>query len=218
MRTYHVLLRYPKTTLSFSTYVGQGGRLLSFHAKNEKKNLTNPIFYGIIIYRLCWQVAKPRRLATKTTFKGKAVMVLKTKTYFPKADKEIKWYVVDAEGQVLGRLASRIAQVLRGKHHPRFTPHADLGFRVAVINAEKVVVTGNKAAQKTYFRHSGYPGGDKHRTFDEQMAVKPAFIISNAVKGMLPKNHLGRQLMKGLKVYAGPNHPHQAQAPEVLPV
>ncbi len=143
-------------------------------------------------------------------------MVLKTKTYFPKADKEIKWYVADADGQVLGRLASRLAQVLRGKHHPRFTPHADLGFRIAVINAEKVVVTGNKREQKSYFRHSGYPGGDKYRTFDEQMAVKPEFIITNAVKGMLPKNSLGRQLMKGLKVYAGPNHPHQAQEPEVL--
>lgn len=143
-------------------------------------------------------------------------MVLKTKTYFPKADKEIKWYVVDAEGQVLGRLASRIAQVLRGKHDARFTPHADLGFRVAVVNAEKVVVTGNKTAQKIYFRHSGYPGGDKYRTFEEQLAVKPEFIISAAVRGMLPKNHLGRQLMKGLKVYTGATHPHQAQAPEVL--
>ena len=143
-------------------------------------------------------------------------MILKTKTYFPKTEKDIRWYVVDAEGQVLGRLASRIAQVLRGKNDPRFTPHADLGFRVAVVNAEKVHVTGNKREQKTYFRHSGYPGGDKYRTFDEQMARKPEAIIRNAVKGMLPKNHLGRQLMKGLKVYAGPTHPHQAQEPEVL--
>ena len=143
-------------------------------------------------------------------------MKLKTKTYFPKSDKDIKWYVVDAEGQVLGRLASQIAQVLRGKHNPRFTPHADLGFRVAVVNAEKVVVTGNKREQKTYFRHSGYPGGDKYRTFNEQMNLKPETIITNAVKGMLPKSSLGRQLMKGLKVYAGPSHPHQAQEPEVL--
>ena len=143
-------------------------------------------------------------------------MVLKTKTYFPKADKDIKWYVVDADGQVLGRLASQIAQVLRGKHDPRFTPHADLGFRVAVVNAEKVVVTGNKREQKTYFRHSGYPGGDKYRTFNEQMNLKPETIITNAVKGMLPKSCLGRQLMKGLKVYAGPSHPHQAQEPEAL--
>ena len=143
-------------------------------------------------------------------------MVLKTKTYFPKDDKDIRWYVVDAEGQILGRLASGIAQVLRGKHDPRFTPHADLGFRVAVVNAEKLIVTGNKRDQKTYFRHSGYPGGDKYRTFNEQMNLKPESIISNAVKGMLPKNHLGRQLMKGLKVYTGPSHPHQAQEPEVL--
>jgi len=143
-------------------------------------------------------------------------MVLKTKTYFPKADKEIKWYVVDAEGQVLGRLASRIAQVLRGKTDPRFTPHADLGMRVAVINAEKVHLTGNKRQQKTYFRHSGYPGGDKYRTLDEQMSLKPEVVLMNAVKGMLPKNRLGRQLMRGLKVYRGSSHPHQAQAPEVL--
>ena len=143
-------------------------------------------------------------------------MVLKTKTYFPKADKDIKWYVVDAEGQVLGRLASRIAHVLRGKNDPRFTPHADLGFRVAVVNAEKVQVTGNKREQKTYFRHSGYPGGDKYRTFNKQMELKPEAIITDAVKGMLPKNSLGRQLMKGLKVYKGPSHPHQAQEPEVL--
>ncbi len=143
-------------------------------------------------------------------------MVLKTKTYFPKSDKEIKWYLVDAEGQVLGRLASRVAQILRGKHDPSFTPHADLGYRVAVINAEKVVVTGNKAEQKTYFRHSGYPGGDRYRTFNEQMARSPEFIITSAVKGMVPKNHLGAKLMKGLKVYKGPNHPHQAQEPEIL--
>lgn len=143
-------------------------------------------------------------------------MSLRTKTYFPNAEKEIKWYVVDAEGQVLGRLASRIAQVLRGKNDPRFTPHADLGFRVAVVNAEKVVVTGNKREQKTYFRHSGYPGGDKYRTFEEQMNRKPEVILTNAVQGMLPKNHRGRQLMKGLRVYTGPTHPHQAQQPEVL--
>ena len=143
-------------------------------------------------------------------------MVLKKKTYFPKTDKDIRWFVVDAEGQTLGRLASRIAHVLRGKNDPRFTPHADLGFRVAVVNAEKVHVTGKKREQKVYFRHSGYPGGDKYRTFDEQMDLKPEVIIKDAVRGMLPKNHLGRQLMKGLRVYAGPSHPHQAQEPEVL--
>ncbi len=143
-------------------------------------------------------------------------MVLKTKTYFPKSEKQIKWYIVDADGQVLGRLASRIAQVLRGKHDPSFTPHADLGYRVAVINAEKVVVTGNKAEQKTYFRHSGYPGGDRYRTYNEQMERNPEYIITSAVKGMVPKNSLGAKLMNGLKVYTGTNHPHQAQEPEVL--
>lgn len=143
-------------------------------------------------------------------------MVLKKKTYFPKTDKDIRWFVVDADGQTLGRLASRIAHVLRGKNDPRFTPHADLGFRVAVVNAEKVHVTGKKREQKVYFRHSGYPGGDKYRTFDEQMNLKPEVIIKDAVRGMLPKNHLGRQLMKGLRVYTGPSHPHQAQEPEVL--
>ena len=143
-------------------------------------------------------------------------MVLKKKTYFPKTDKDIRWFVVDAEGQTLGRLASRIAHVLRGKNDPRFTPHADLGFRVAVVNAEKVHVTGKKREQKVYFRHSGYPGGDKYRTFDEQMNLKPEVIIKDAVRGMLPKNSLGRQLMKGLKIYTGPSHPHQAQEPEVL--
>ncbi|RKU24793.1 50S ribosomal protein L13 [Candidatus Poribacteria bacterium] len=143
-------------------------------------------------------------------------MVLKKKTYFPKTDKDIRWFVVDAEGQTLGRLASRIAHVLRGKNDPRFTPHADLGFRVAVVNAEKVHVTGKKREQKVYFRHSGYPGGDRYRTFDEQMNLKPEIIIKDAVRGMLPKNHLGRQLMKGLRVYTGPSHPHQAQEPEVL--
>ena len=149
-------------------------------------------------------------------------MGLRMQTYFPKSDavsdEDVRWYIVDAGGKVLGRLATQIAAVLRGKHHPTFTPHADLGFRVAVINADKVVVTGNKAEQKTYFRHSGYPGGDKFRTFNEQMELNPEVIIRRAVKGMLPKNSLGDKLIKKLKVYSGPNHPHQAQQPQVLDV
>lgn len=149
-------------------------------------------------------------------------MGLRMQTYFPKSDavsdEDVRWYIVDAGGKVLGRLATQIAAVLRGKHHPTFTPHADLGFRVAVINADKVVVTGNKAEQKTYFRHSGYPGGDKFRTFNEQMQLNPEVIIRRAVKGMLPKNRLGDKLIKKLKVYSGPNHPHQAQQPQVLDV
>ncbi|MCZ6677253.1 MAG: 50S ribosomal protein L13 [Candidatus Poribacteria bacterium] len=138
------------------------------------------------------------------------------RTYFAGSDSEIKWYVVDANEKVLGRLATQIAMVLRGKHRPTFTPHTDMGYRVAVINAEKVIVTGNKATQKTYFRYSGYPGGGKFRTFEEQMQKKPEEILRHAVKGMLPKNRLGRKLIKKLKIYTGPNHPHQAQQPEVL--
>ena len=145
-------------------------------------------------------------------------IMLSMKTSFVGSDTDIKWCVVDANGKVLGRLATQIAMVLRGKHHPTFTPHADMGYRVAVINAEKVVVTGNKATDKTYFRYSGYPGGGKVRTFEEQMQRKPEEILRHAVKGMLPKNRLGRKLIKKLKIYVGPNHPHQAQRPEVLEV
>ena len=145
-------------------------------------------------------------------------IMLSMKTSFVGSDTDIKWCVVDANGKVLGRLATQIAMMLRGKHHPSFTPHADMGYRVAVINAEKVVVTGNKATDKTYFRYSGYPGGAKVRTFEEQMQKKPEDILRHAVKGMLPKNRLGRKLIKKLKIYVGPNHPHQAQSPEVLDV
>jgi large subunit ribosomal protein L13 len=138
------------------------------------------------------------------------------RTSFAGPDTEIKWHVVDANGKVLGRLATQIAMVLRGKHRPNFTPHADMGHRVAVVNAEKIIVTGNKAKQKTYFRYSGYPGGAKFRTFEEQMQKKPEEILRHAVKGMLPKNRLGRKLIKKLKIHVGPNHPHQAQQPEAL--
>jgi large subunit ribosomal protein L13 len=138
------------------------------------------------------------------------------KTYVAGPASEIEWYVVDASGKVLGRLATQIAMLLRGKHRPTFTPHADMGHRVAVINAEKIRVTGKKETQKTYFSYSGYPGGAKFRTFREQMRKKPEEIIRHAVKGMLPKNRLGDKLVKKLKIYVGPNHPHQAQRPKVL--
>lgn len=145
--------------------------------------------------------------------------MLQTKTFFAKSHtRDIKWYVVDANGKVLGRLATQIATVLRGKHRPTFTPYADMGYRVAVINADKIVVTGKKAEQKTYFRHSGYPGSYKLRTFEEQMERDSRAVIRHAVKGMLPKNRLGRKLISRLRVYAGPEHPHQAQEPEVLEV
>ena len=139
------------------------------------------------------------------------------KTYTAKAqDVERKWYVVDAQGKTLGRLATQIATILRGKHKPIFTPHVDCGDFVIVINAEKVVVTGQKLDQKKYYRHSGYPGGLSEITLRDQLKKFPERAIEAAVKGMLPKNKLGRQMFKKLKVYAGPNHPHAAQQPEPL--
>ncbi|MDO5015394.1 MAG: 50S ribosomal protein L13 [Eubacteriales bacterium] len=138
-------------------------------------------------------------------------------TYMAKAETvERKWYVVDAEDQVLGRLASQIAAILRGKHKPEYTPFVDTGDYVIVINADKVRVTGNKAAQKTYWRHSGYMGGLKLTPYEEMLEKHPERIIESAVKGMLPHNSLGRQMFRKLKVYAGPEHPHAAQQPEVL--
>ena len=127
-----------------------------------------------------------------------------------------KWYVVDAEGQTLGRLASEVAKVLRGKNKPIFTPHIDTGDYVIVINAEKVVVTGKKLDQKVYYHHSDYVGGMKETTLREKIAKKPEEVVELAVKGMLPKGPLGRQMYKKLFVYAGPEHKHAAQKPEVL--
>lgn len=141
------------------------------------------------------------------------------KTPLPTQDTlEHKWYVVDAADQRLGRLATEIATILRGKNKPTFTPHLDTGDFVIVVNAEKVAVTGKKRAQKVYRRHSGRPGGMKLETFDQLQARIPERIIEQAVKGMLPKNSLGRKLFTKLKVYAGPDHPHQAQQPEVLTI
>lgn len=127
-----------------------------------------------------------------------------------------KWYLVDARDQVLGRLASGIARVIRGKHKAIFTPNMDTGDFVVVINADKVKLTGKREMLKQYTRHSGYPGGQKVTSFQQMMEKKPEFIVQNAVKGMLPKNRLGRQLIKKLKVYKGEEHPHQAQKPELL--
>lgn len=129
---------------------------------------------------------------------------------------ERKWYVVDAEGKTLGRLASEVAKVLRGKHKPIFTPHIDTGDYVIVVNAEKVKVTGKKLDQKIYYHHSGYVGGMKETTLKKMLADKPERVIELAVKGMLPKGPLGRQMYKKLFVYAGPEHKHEAQKPEVL--
>lgn len=131
---------------------------------------------------------------------------------------ERKWYVVDAEGKTLGRLASEVANVLRGKNKPTYTPHIDTGDYVIVVNAEKIQVTGKKLDQKIYYHHSEYVGGMKEATLREMMQKKPEFVITHAVKGMLPKGSLGRQMLKKLHVYAGPEHNHVAQKPETLDI
>ncbi len=133
-------------------------------------------------------------------------------------DRDRRWYVVDAEGKTLGRLSTQIADVLRGKRKPTYTPHVDTGDFVVVINAEKVSVTGNKRTEKLYHRHSGYPGGLRTRTFEEMIERKPEDVIRLAVKGMLPRNRLSRRQITKLKIYAGPEHPHAAQSPEVLEI
>ena len=139
------------------------------------------------------------------------------KTYMANPDKiERKWYVVDAEGATLGRLASEIAKVLRGKNKPEYTPHIDTGDYVIVVNAEKVKVTGKKLQQKVYYNHSDYVGGMRETTLTELLAKKPEKVIELAVKGMLPKGPMGRDMIKKLHVYAGPEHANQAQKPEVL--
>ena len=131
---------------------------------------------------------------------------------------ERKWYVVDAEGKTLGRLASEVANVLRGKNKPTYTPHIDTGDYVIVVNAEKIQVTGKKLDQKIYYHHSEYVGGMKEATLREMMQKKPEFVITHAVKGMLPKGPLGRQMLKKLHVYAGQEHNHAAQKPETLDI
>ncbi|MFH1571469.1 MAG: 50S ribosomal protein L13 [Gemmatimonadota bacterium] len=139
------------------------------------------------------------------------------RTYSPKAAEiDRRWYVVDADGKTLGRLATQIASVLRGKHKPTWTPHMDMGDHVVVVNAEKVRVTGRKAEQKTYYRYTGYPGGIRSTTYAEMLADHPERILQKAVWGMLPHNVLGRQMYKKLRVYAGPEHRHAAQQPEPL--
>ncbi len=135
-----------------------------------------------------------------------------------KSDMEEKWWLVDAQSKVLGRMASEIAQVLRGKNKPIFTPHVDTGDFVIVINADKVRFTGKKLKDKVYYHHSGYIGGIKSITAEKLMQKDPTEVVHKAVKGMLPKNRLGRKLIKKLKVYAGGEHPHQAQHPEILDI
>ena len=139
------------------------------------------------------------------------------RTYTPKpADITRAWHVVDADGLVLGRLATEVAAILRGKHKPTFAPHMDTGDHVVIINADKVVLTSGKAEKKKLFRHSGFPGGIKEQTYADRLAKKPAEAVRGTISGMLPHNRLGRAQLKKLKVYAGPTHPHQAQSPQVL--
>ena len=139
------------------------------------------------------------------------------KTYVPKTDEiERRWWIVDAVDQPLGRLATRVASILRGKHKPMFTPHLDTGDHVVVINASQVMLTGKKADQKEYFRHSGYMGGERFIPFKRMLATHPDRVIEMAVKGMMPKNALGKNMTKKLKVYGGAEHPHQGQKPEPL--
>jgi len=140
-----------------------------------------------------------------------------SRTYSPKAGEvERRWYIVDAEGQTLGRLSTKNARVLTGKHKPRYAPHIDTGDFVVVVNAEKTVLTGNKEQDKMYYRHSTYPGGLKEENAARLRQRKPAMLIEKSVWGMLPKNKMGRAQLKKLKVYAGPDHPHAAQQPESL--
>jgi large subunit ribosomal protein L13 len=141
------------------------------------------------------------------------------KTYVPTpADRERNWLVVDAAGKTLGRLATQVADQLRGKRKPEYTPHVDVGDFVIVINAEKIAVTGNKRAAKRYYRHSGYPGGLRSRTLQEMLERRPEEVIRRAVRGMMPRNRLARKQLTKLKVYAGPDHPHAAQKPQPLEI
>ena len=139
------------------------------------------------------------------------------RTYTPSANEiERDWYVVDAEGLTLGRMATEVARILRGKHKPTFTPHLDTGDHVIIVNADKVVLSSGKAEAKMVYRHTGYPGGLKSATYADLLDTKPADAVRRTVKGMLPKNRLGNQMLRKLKVYAGPTHPHDAQNPKPL--
>jgi large subunit ribosomal protein L13 len=145
--------------------------------------------------------------------------VARVPTYSPKASEiQRAWYVVDADGLVLGRMATEVARVLRGKHKPGFAPHLDTGDHVVIVNADKVVLTAGKAERKTVYRHSGYPGGLKAETFAHLLERRPEEAVRRTIRGMLPKNRLGRQMLTKLKVYASPTHPHAAQQPQPLDV
>jgi len=145
-------------------------------------------------------------------------LVDKSTHFFRDSDIPQKWFLVDANGKTLGRIASQVARLLRGKHKPQFTPNADMGDFVVVVNAEKVQVTGKRAELKEYFHYTGYPGGDVFEKFKDVIKNHPERVIEHAVKGMIPHNRLGRRIIKKLKVYAGGEHPHSAQKPEVIEI
>ena len=167
--------------------------------------------------RLCMKTSRQGRKKSfrdSSRQKGKSM-----KSFIAKpAEVERKWYVIDAEGKNLGRMSSQIAAILRGKNKPTYTPHVDCGDYVIVINAEKVEVTGKKRKEKIYKRHTGYPGGLREMTFEQMLEKHPTEVVRHAVKGMMPNGKLGRQMYKKLKVYAGPEHEHAAQKPEVLDI
>ncbi len=157
------------------------------------------------------------RFFVESTFRGG--MSVAQKTFFARKEdalRERRWYLVDARGKVLGRLASQVASVLRGKHKPNFTPHVDTGDHVVIVNASEVFLSGRKTTQKIYYRHSGYPGGLKAVSAGKLLHERPVRLVEMAVRGMLPKNSLGRAMLRKLKVYPGPEHPHAAQKPERL--
>jgi large subunit ribosomal protein L13 len=163
---------------------------------------------------VCW-TQKPTIASGHRRFSGNEDE--NVKTYSPKASEiERAWHIVDAEGLVLGRMATEVARILRGKHKPTFAPHMDCGDHVIIINADKVVLTNDKAGDKMMYRHTGYPGGIKSTTYADLLAAKPAEAVRGSVRGMIPKNRLGRQVMTKLKVYPGPVHPHSAQKPQPL--
>jgi len=155
------------------------------------------------------------RLKRSIPIEGGLVMESKTK-FFKKEEVNKKWYLINAENKILGRLASKIATILQGKNKPEYSPNSDCGDYVIVTNCEKIILTGKKLKDKKYYRHSGYLGNLKVKTAGEILEKNPEFLIKQAVKGMLPKNKLGRRMLKKLKVYAGPEHPHQAQKPEII--
>ena len=162
-------------------------------------------------------VGRPVRPSPDRDTHENAWKVLRVRTYTPKADEITRdWYVIDAEGLVLGRMATEVARILRGKHKPTFTPHLDTGDHVIIVNADKVVLTSGKADRKDVHRHTGYPGGLRTQTYAEALARRPEEAVRRTVRGMIPKNRLGRQMLRKLKVYAGPTHPHAAQAPQPL--